>query len=102
MAMLELAQEHQIQIIERPFTASHYKAREAFLTSATTFIMPIVEADGHQIADGRPGPMTQKLQLFINMARHIGLKHNAFNAAGLLVRCQPVLFCLINSFVSIK
>ena len=37
-------------------------AREAFVTSATTFVMPVVNIDGRPIADGKPGALTQRLR----------------------------------------
>lgn len=70
-AMLELAADTHIDIRERAFTPEElYQAREAFLTSATAFVMPIVAADGKQIATGKPGPIAMKLRkLFIALAR---------------------------------
>jgi D-alanine transaminase len=51
-----------IKLEERPFKpAEAYKAREAFTSSATALIMPIVELDGKKIGEGRPGPVTTKL-----------------------------------------
>lgn len=70
-AMLELAAQHQVSIVERAFTLDDlYAAKEAFLTAATIFVMPVVEADGKKIGTGAPGELTLKLrQLFIHMAR---------------------------------
>ena len=42
--------------------AEALKAREAFLTAATQIVMPVVEIDGHKIADGRPGPVARALR----------------------------------------
>jgi D-alanine transaminase/branched-chain amino acid aminotransferase len=36
-----------------------YRAREAFLTSSTKGVMPVVEVAGRRIGDGRPGPRTR-------------------------------------------
>ncbi|HYA05077.1 MAG TPA: D-amino-acid transaminase [Xanthobacteraceae bacterium] len=48
---------------ERPFTlAEAYAAREAFITSATQTVMPVVAIDGHSIGDGRPGPVATALR----------------------------------------
>ena len=48
---------------ERPFTvADALAAREAFLTSATQIVMPIVKIDGKPVADGRPGPVARALR----------------------------------------
>jgi branched-subunit amino acid aminotransferase/4-amino-4-deoxychorismate lyase len=38
-----------------------FDADEAFLTSTTRELVPITRVDGHVIAGGRPGPVTQKL-----------------------------------------
>ena len=36
-------------------------AREAFLTSTTSFVMPVVQIDDHVVGDGKPGPFTRDL-----------------------------------------
>lgn len=71
LAMLELAEKNQIEIVERRFSLEELiDSKEAFLTSATTFIMPITTVDGVHIRDGKPGPITLKLRrLLINKAR---------------------------------
>jgi len=53
---------------ERPFTVEEaYLAREAFLTSSTNLVMPVVKIDDRPIGNGYPGMMTMKLrQLYIN------------------------------------
>ncbi|WP_207539402.1 D-amino-acid transaminase [Sabulicella rubraurantiaca] len=45
------------------------RAREAFLTSATSFVKPIVKVDGKPVGDGGVGPITR--QLFAIFARHV-------------------------------
>ena len=52
-------------------------AREVFLTSATSFVKPIVAVDGVPVGDGTPGPMTRRL--FDIFARHV--QQQAGNAA---------------------
>ena len=62
-SVLALAKEANLTLEERLFTLDEaYDAAEAFLTSASTFVMPIVEIDGHAIGDGAPGPHTQRLR----------------------------------------
>ncbi len=62
-ALMRLAAEEGVEIVERPFTpAEAYAADEAFLTSASQFVMPIVEVDGHRIGGGQPGPVVRKLR----------------------------------------
>ena len=60
---LQVAAKQGLTIEERPFTvAEALAAREAFLTSATQVIMPIVRIDGSSIGDGRPGAVAQALR----------------------------------------
>jgi D-alanine transaminase len=48
---------------ERPFTvAEALAAREAFLTSATQIVMPIIRIDGKPVGEGRPGPVASALR----------------------------------------
>jgi len=48
---------------ERVFTLEEaYKAREAFVTSASQIVLPVVKIDGHAIGDGRPGPVAMALR----------------------------------------
>ena len=69
-SLFQLAQEQGIVIEERAFTADEaYAADEAFLTSASQFVMPITEIDGHRIGGGQPGPVVRKLrELFLQEA----------------------------------
>jgi D-alanine transaminase len=60
--LLDIVERHQWKIIERRFTLAEAKAApEAFLTSASNFVIPVVRIDGAAIGDGRPGPMTRRL-----------------------------------------
>ena len=54
---------------ERFSVAELHDAREAFITSATSFVKPIVVVDGKPIANGEVGPLTK--QLFDLFARHV-------------------------------
>ena len=69
-AVLKLAEEQRITIDERRFSIEEAcRAKEAFITSATTFVMPVVSIDGTPIADGRPGQLTRRLrELYIQTA----------------------------------
>ncbi|TFF25670.1 D-amino-acid transaminase [Jiella endophytica] len=63
IAVLRLAAESGIAIKERPFTVDEaLAAKEAFISSASSFVMPVVEIDGQPIADGRPGEITRRLR----------------------------------------
>ncbi|MDE2446102.1 MAG: D-amino-acid transaminase [Alphaproteobacteria bacterium] len=70
-ALFRLAKEHHVKIEERLFTpAEAYAADEAFLSSASQFVMPIVEIDGHRIGGGQPGPVVRKLrEIFLEEAQ---------------------------------
>lgn len=69
--IIRLAKEHDIALEERPFSlAEALAADEAFLSSATTIVMPVVTIDGQAVADGRPGPVTQLMRrLYIELLR---------------------------------
>ena len=69
-AVLELANEQQMRVEERPFTIEEAcNASEAFITSATTFVMPVVSINGQAVADGKPGRLTRRLrELYIQTA----------------------------------
>ncbi len=69
-AVLKLAEEQQIDIDQRPFTIEEAcNAQEAFITSATTFVMPVVNINGNAVADGTPGRLTRRLrELYIETA----------------------------------
>ncbi len=62
-AVLRFAAEAQMEVEERPFTvAEAQKADEAFVTSASAFVMPVVEMDGVAIGAGTPGKIVARLR----------------------------------------
>lgn len=66
------AQTLQISLEERDFTvAEALDAREAFITSATNTVMPVVTIDGHTIGDGRPGRLTMRLRKAFHQSAEI-------------------------------
>jgi D-alanine transaminase len=69
-SLLRLSKEDGIALEERRFTVEEaYDAAEAFLTSASNFVLPIVSIDGRPVADGKPGPVTKRLrELYLAMA----------------------------------
>ncbi len=69
-SLLALSKEAGITLEERLFTVEEaYDAAEAFLTSASNFVLPIVSIDGRPVADGKPGAITKKLrEIYIQMA----------------------------------
>jgi len=58
-------------IEERPFSIKEAtKAKEAFITSASTFVTPVIEIDGNPIGTGKPGSVAQQLrEIYIEEAR---------------------------------
>jgi len=69
-AVLQLADETGIKVEERAFSIDEaLAAKEAFITSATTFVMPVVSIDGNTVADGKPGELSIRLrELYIQSA----------------------------------
>ena len=74
-AVVKLAEERQLRVEERPFTIEEaLKAKEAFITSASLFVQPVVSIDGKVIANGRPGPIASRLrEIYIDFARASGV-----------------------------
>ena len=70
LRLLALARENGIAVEERAFTVEEAQsAREAFLTSTTSFVMPVVQVDEAPIGNGRPGSITMSLrELYENYA----------------------------------
>lgn len=61
--LLQLCARHNVKLEERLFTVEEaLAADEAFLSSATTLVMPIVDIDGTMIGGGQPGPMARKMR----------------------------------------
>ena len=69
-SVMRLAEENGIRIEERSFTvAEAHEAAEAFLTSASSFVMPIVAIVGRPVGNGKPGALTRRLrQLYLTLA----------------------------------
>lgn len=70
-AVLRFAKEAQMVVEERPFTIEEAKqADEAFFTSASAFVMPVVEIDGASIGNGTPGPVSKRLrEIYLDESR---------------------------------
>ncbi|MDT3722822.1 D-amino-acid transaminase [Pseudomonas oryzihabitans] len=69
-ALIELVREHDLRLEERAYTLEEAAAAaEAFITSSTSFVYPVVSIDGQLVGDGKPGKLTQRLrQLYIDHA----------------------------------
>lgn len=62
-AIIQLAQEEGLKVIERLFTLDEAKkAKEAFISSATTLIWPIISIDNEEINQGKVGHLSQRLR----------------------------------------
>lgn len=62
-AVLRFAREAQMEVEERNFSIEEAQgADEAFITSASTFVMPVVEIDGVALGDGTPGTRALRLR----------------------------------------
>jgi D-alanine transaminase len=70
LSVMRLAKENGLTIEERAFSVEEaLSAAEAFLTSASSLVMPVVTIDGKPVADGKPGPMTRRLRrVYLDMA----------------------------------
>ena len=70
--LIDLLQRAGIEFVERPFSVEEAKtAREAFITSATNFVMPVVRIDGTPIGNGAPGLLALKLRAEFHSAAEI-------------------------------
>ena len=62
LSLLRIAEEEGIILEERAFTLDEaHRAREAFVTSATSFVTPVTTIDGKPVGDGTPGALTRQL-----------------------------------------
>jgi len=70
-AVLRFAAEAQMEVEERAFTIAEAQAAdEAFVTSATTFVLPVVAIDGVAVGAGRPGPVARRLrEIYLDESR---------------------------------
>lgn len=59
----EILPQHGAAVVEKAFKLDFaLSADEAFLSGTTTEIMPVVTIDGKPVGDGKPGPLTRKIQ----------------------------------------
>jgi D-alanine transaminase len=60
--ILDVAREAQMPVVEHGFTPKEaHAAREAFISSATG-IYPVTAIDGKVVGEGKPGPVTKRIQ----------------------------------------
>jgi len=73
--LIDLLKRENIELVERPFTVEEAKAaREAFITSATNVVMPVVRIDGAPIGNGAPGLLSLKLRAEFHSAAEIAAR----------------------------
>src|SRR3546814_9769819 len=86
LTILRIAAEEGVTFEERAFTvAEALAAREAFVSSATSFVTPVVQIDDTTIGNGKPGPLSRKLQAaYMDYAK--GLRDGAPEATHEAIR----------------
>ncbi|WP_428687787.1 D-amino-acid transaminase [Roseibium sp.] len=68
-AVLELIQSEGLTFEERPFSLSEaFEAKEAFVTAATSVVMPVTKVDGKIIGNGHPGTVATRLRELFHTA----------------------------------
>ncbi len=71
--VVDIAASEALTVEERPFTVKEaLSAREAFITSATAIVTPVVRIDGQAVGDGRPGPVAGRLRAAFHDHAEIG------------------------------
>ena len=61
--LLEVIEAQGLELEERAFTLEEaYAAREAFITSASQIVLPVVRIDGRPVGNGAPGPVATALR----------------------------------------
>ncbi len=77
--LMTLLKQHGLRLEERAFTLDEAKsAAEAFITSSTSFVYPVISIDGQAVGEGKPGPLTRRLsQFYIDHALALTANHLA-------------------------
>jgi D-alanine transaminase len=69
--ILELARGDGLEVVERPFSLDEaYTAREAALSSTSSWLLPVTAIDGRPVSNGMPGHVVRRLMALY--ARHLG------------------------------
>ena len=78
MKVIELAKNNKFQVEQRPFTKNEaIQAKEAFLTSTTSLVMPVITIDGIKVGNGKPGNISlELLALYRQHMSKIKFKHD--------------------------
>jgi len=65
LGVIRVIEQAGLRFVERPFSVAEAKqAREAFLTSTTSHVTPVVRIDDTVVGEGRPGPLARELGNF--------------------------------------
>jgi D-alanine transaminase len=74
LGIISLIEQAGLRFVERAFTVAEAKqAREAFISSATSYVMPVVRIDDTVVGDGKPGEFARKLRdVYVKYASHGG------------------------------
>ena len=60
--LLELARAEGIEVVEAPFSLDEaYQAREAALSSTSSWLLPVTAIDGRPVSNGMPGHLVRRL-----------------------------------------
>jgi D-alanine transaminase len=60
---LEVADDAQVPVVQRAFTVEQARAAdECFITSATSFVLPVTRIDEHVVGAGIMGPLTKRMR----------------------------------------
>lgn len=63
MRLIDVLQREKLELVERAFTVTEAQsAREAFVTSATAIVLPVVAIDGKPVGNGAPGSLSTRLR----------------------------------------
>jgi len=65
LGVIRVIEQAGLRFVERPFSVAEAKlAREAFLTSTTSYVTPVVRIDDSVVGNGKPGPLARELGKF--------------------------------------
>lgn len=67
LSIMKIAKENNIKFYERAFSLEEAKtAKEAFISSTTSFVKPVLKIDNNPVGDGKVGPLSAKLISYYN------------------------------------
>ncbi len=65
--IIKILKKNNFNVIEKPFNLIEAKnAKEAFITSSTLSVLPVVKIDNYNISNGKPGDITKKIMYLYN------------------------------------